>query len=665
MTKSSPAPDNSRLREELRNALLQVDQAQTQLQQVRIALTRLDQQATMMHPGPVATPPQHAPATAQQSAQVYPPVPTYGQRPAPQGQPAPAPAPQPGPQRSPAQAQGVHPAPATWQGRNYAPTPGSKVEPYKPWWTDEKTLVRVLGVFGGVVTFAGIAFLIGLGIERGLLGPTSRMVMAIAFGVILVGTAHYLQGRKIHTAAVGAAYFPGLFTLGVSVWAAQNLMEWTTSPVSAGLFLALGLGAAALTYWWRRLPLIIGTAIAMAGIHLESFALEGDWKFFPYVLPALVLAIIGVALRSRKAILWAASTAIFIQLFSLFEQWEYPLIHGLFGLITLLIFIAICEFEWDEPRIALEFAIAGNAFALVINNDTTVIGLMAVVMALWVWLSAQERIAAWVLLALSLVVLYIVTDPTAQPMVAFLSMAVGSLVVWIFAQRKFPESLWFLWLAVIVVMTFATLPATLGFHASPYAAWSGYLYGVGALLVIVTMFLQRASLLTFPDHMRWTFAGVGLYLTVIVITAFAATTTWAISPNLDLLGLFIGQAIVSIAWITLAAWLMLRQHSSIGTGTAIAIAGTIKLVFIDMASMDGLPRVLAFLISGIVLIVVATRRGKVGNVAATMPPAVSLEHAPANAAASGPVQPTAMPSTQPHPGVAGTTSSHPEGEPTG
>ena len=79
------------------------------------------------------------------------------------------------------------------------------------------------------------------------------------------------------------------------------------------------------------------------------------------------------------------------------------------------------------------------------------------------------------------------------------------------------------------------------------------------------------------------------------------------------LGYLTGHALVSILWMVLAAWILLAapalsDRASLGAGMVLAVAAVVKLVFFDLGTLEGLPRALAFLISGIALLAIAALR---------------------------------------------------------
>lgn len=79
------------------------------------------------------------------------------------------------------------------------------------------------------------------------------------------------------------------------------------------------------------------------------------------------------------------------------------------------------------------------------------------------------------------------------------------------------------------------------------------------------------------------------------------------------LGYLTGHALVSTLWMVLAAWILLAAkgvsaRASLGAGVVLAVAGVIKLIFFDLGTLEGLPRAMAFLVSGVALLTIAALR---------------------------------------------------------
>ena len=80
-------------------------------------------------------------------------------------------------------------------------------------------------------------------------------------------------------------------------------------------------------------------------------------------------------------------------------------------------------------------------------------------------------------------------------------------------------------------------------------------------------------------------------------------------------GYLIGHATVSVLWMLLACYVLLRarflsRQASLIVGLVLAFASIGKLMFFDFGNLHGLPRVAAFIISGVVLLAIAALRNR-------------------------------------------------------
>ena len=109
-------------------------------------------------------------------------------------------------------------------------------------------------------------------------------------------------------------------------------------------------------------------------------------------------------------------------------------------------------------------------------------------------------------------------------------------------------------------------------------------------------------------------AVAGLHLSMVAIVTAATWLGNILAGTSGMwLGYLIGHALVSILWMILAAWILLAapgltDRASLGAGMVLAAAGVVKLVFFDLGTLEGLPRALAFLVSGIALLAMASLR---------------------------------------------------------
>lgn len=162
----------------LRDALRRLDIAEQALSDARASLRDFERQtAGVPEMQPISTPPQQAPA------------------PPPVKQPA-QPAAQPQPH--------AVPPPYPWQ----APRPRAPRD-------REKTLISAVAIGGTVITLAGVAFLVGLAIQAGLLGPVGRVVLAYIVAAALLGAGWWFRDKAAPagvTALVATSLFAALAT---------------------------------------------------------------------------------------------------------------------------------------------------------------------------------------------------------------------------------------------------------------------------------------------------------------------------------------------------------------------------------------------------------------------------------------------------------------------
>jgi uncharacterized membrane protein len=84
-----------------------------------------------------------------------------------------------------------------------------------------------------------------------------------------------------------------------------------------------------------------------------------------------------------------------------------------------------------------------------------------------------------------------------------------------------------------------------------------------------------------------------------------------ISP--DRAGFLLGHVLVTVSWTVGALVLLLRGIDVVAlrvAGLSMVVAALAKLVLFDLSSLDGMARVLAFLVAGIVLLAAGARYAK-------------------------------------------------------
>ncbi|MFN8099350.1 MAG: DUF2339 domain-containing protein [Dermatophilaceae bacterium] len=253
------------------------------------------------------------------------PVPAASPSPMPAPSPTPVPVPAASPAPVPVTAHVAPPATVTGQ-----PTPSEQVP---VWWQREGMVVRLLGVAGAGVLLIGVALLLAFAIEHGYLGPAARVGGAALLAVALLGTAMRLHRNPARAAGSIAIAAAGYATAYLDIVAATTVYHWL--PPVAGLALgglAAGSGVVLARAWNRQLLALVtvGGVAALApavarGDHLLTAAflvvlalaaypahIGKDWYLLHAVrvLPAaLALIVVAESVHTRGLLAWAVAFA--------------------------------------------------------------------------------------------------------------------------------------------------------------------------------------------------------------------------------------------------------------------------------------------------------------------------------------------------------------------
>ena len=450
----------------------------------------------------------------------------------------------------------------------------------EPWWTNENIIIRLWASFGALITFIGVAFLVAWGIKNGWLTPTIRVVLATLLGIALLATTPVLRRRQLHSAAVGSVYVTSLLTLGATAISVGYIFDMCP-PVVASAVLGVIVAAYGLGNRWLAQE---GVAITVA---IVSFILLG-WHIsragltphvFPYSLPGLLLllaayrrptwpnaqAVAGILIFAGAAVGDTGSSCFFLLgamlvtimlrghwliTVSLYPVMFFPGTHQIYFLLVFGIFILWACLERTNPipwgLIAVNFLSFHSYFSLV----------------------------------------------QAGYFVAF------AITIWFLHRIDYREILWGLWTLIglylvrgLLVAAILNRPIVLG-SPHPMVCW--------AIVIMLGVAVYRyKQVLQLPRPMPAVLAVIGLAFSMIVVLLITST----LMPSE--VGFYAGHAIVSVAWLLLAAWLAIWRHTSLSVGMFLSIGVISKLIFFDMQAIQGVPRIAAFILSGIILIGIA------------------------------------------------------------
>ncbi|MDO5668938.1 MAG: hypothetical protein Q4G50_02930 [Corynebacterium sp.] len=549
-------------------------------------------------------------------------------------QTAPAPAPTPtlspvplGPPPPPAAA--TYPVP---------PTPPKLMAPAKPPVPTETKVIRAVAVAGSLITVAGVGLAVALAIQAGLLGPLGRVLLSSLLAAGLLAAGLWLD-RSRHRAAAGvtALVVTSWLVSTVILWALLNILRWWPDWLAVTVLLAVWLALLAITaargLTTVALIMTLSTILivpAFYGAHIPTTWLL---MFLPLSLlvfhprHGLVRAVAAVMAALLQGWVVTDILAVYADATS-----ATALTVAVIGLVSALLFAAVgLRFPAADERtdvitvflaplglLALSAPAAAGTWAIWLLVPATV-GLA--------WLGYRHNHLLGVVgvcaTAVAFVLVWWLTPPfgagpliDATIVVALFFIGAILAVIWLDAQEESRVWPWAFWLGAALIVTFTLSRNVL--TKSPL--WlTDHIALVQAALIAVflgVILTHRRPLAAMPVRVQVALAVVGLHLSMVTVVTAATWLGNIIAATHGMwLGYLIGHAAVSVLWMVLAAWILLAapglsDRASLGSGMVLAVAGVVKLVFFDLGALEGLPRALAFLASGIALLAMASLRAR-------------------------------------------------------
>ncbi|WP_239476775.1 DUF2339 domain-containing protein [Nocardia arizonensis] len=525
------------------------------------------------------------------------------------------------------------------------PVPPRQVVERTPWWQREGVISRVLAVAGVGVTLIGVVMLLVLAAQAGFFGPVPRVVAGAVFSAALVGAGMRTFGRdggRVGAIALAATGIAGAY---LDVVAVTAVYHWLYPALGLAVAFGVAAGGVALSMRWQSQPLavlVVAGAAALTpavgdGLVLLGFLivlqlaclpvqLVRDWPVLHVVrtLPAALatLALTALALIDRPEddkIYQLLAAAIAIAVIGLVGT--VLVVRRRAGDITATVSLAmavtpllVVPVLFDRTAVAL---IAGGAAAALLA-----VGAPYLLPKSRAALRIPGHTAAVSAVAGSFALLEVcfgVTDTQTAP-IALLLVAIGYLAV--AGQRRSR-------VAAIIGTVFALLGG-LGFFidATPKTLAVQQLAQdrldistvLAAIVLLATVAVAVWGLRTLPtmsagtseESLLWIAASVaGLY----AVTA-ATVSLGVVSGAAD--GFVVGHSAATILWMAAATGALfygLRNLSrspavakvALGSGLLVTAAALAKLFLFDLATLDGLVRVAAFLVVGVLLLVAGTR----------------------------------------------------------
>ncbi|AXN51310.1 DUF2339 domain-containing protein [Mycobacterium marinum] len=540
----------------------------------------------------------------------------------------------------------VAPAPAAAPPRQYAPPPPARPAPHGPpaptpaaapvspprrpaESTESGWIGKLLAVAGVAVTLTGVALLLVLAAQAGLLRPEIRVAGGTALSLALVGVAVRLRGRPGGRIGAIALAATGIATAYLDVIAATTIYQWVPAP--AGLVLAALVGGAGLALARRWDSEHLGLLVLVPLIGLAPVLTRGADLLLVSFMLALSAAALPVQLGKDWVWLHAARVAaptvpLLIALVAAGKHDNTWLLGAACGVAAILAIVS-----------GLIVLPGGkNAAALAV---LTVVGTLPVLAAA----VAVDRVFAALLagtLAAALLAIVLVGSelPTIFTRVLAAWSAISALVAVTVAFDGHVEGPILLALAIVVAVagrhdrialwaaagfgivglglhySYAPLHALLTATVMPTSiAVSTLAASLLSIAFVVAMSRACAGIGGQNRDIRRILAAVGGVLVIYAVTAFTVTAGVLIAGTEA--GFLAGHMAATICWIAVAAAQFVyalrvadreRRTAPISAGLALTGAATAKLFLFDLATLDGIFRVAAFIVVGLVLLAMGT-----------------------------------------------------------
>ncbi|WP_176357379.1 DUF2339 domain-containing protein [Mycobacterium persicum] len=485
---------------------------------------------------------------------------------------------------------------------------------------------KLLAVAGVAVTLIGVVLLLVLAAQAGLLRPEIRVAGGTLLAAGLVGVATRLRNRPGGRIGAIALAATGIAAAYLDVIALTTIYEWVPAPV--GLVLAAVVGGVGLALARRWDSEHLGLLVLVPLIGLAPVITRG----VDLLLVSFMLALSAAALPVQlgKDWIWMQAARI--------------------AATALPLLVALVSVRHDDAwvigaacGIAAILAIASGLVMLPAISNTAALAVLTAagtLPALAAGIAVDRVVAAVLAAALASAMLAIVLVGTELPKIArqvwSAWSAVSALVAVTVAFDGYVEGPVLLSLAVVV--------ATAG-RSDAVARWAAAGFGVigtglcysyaplgalltptamptsiavstlaASLLVVAAVFaIARAWVGVRDSDLRVVLSlGAGM-LVVYAVTAFTVTAG-VLFGGTDV-GFLAGHLIATVCWIGMAAGLFgyaLHQGGRNGrtapitAGLALTAAATVKLFVFDLATLDGIFRVAAFIVVGLVLLGMGT-----------------------------------------------------------
>ncbi|GAA3430434.1 DUF2339 domain-containing protein [Kutzneria kofuensis] len=486
---------------------------------------------------------------------------------------------------------------------------------------------KVVAWIGGSVTLLGIVLLMVLAVQRGWLGPEPRVLVGGGLGLALIAGGLWVHRNPAGRSGAYALAATGIAVLYLDIAAATSLYE--LMPQWAGLLVALLVAGGGLLLSARWNAQFIAVWVIIGCALCDPFLTHG---FTPLLVSFLVVLQIG---------------AMPVQLV---RSWpSLALVAGIPPVLASLVTTVFTLRSGDPLQTAgaaLAATVVGVAIAVIVTvrnqqDMATPVILLATapVAALVAGFALTRSEAAWLAVIVAALMLGVaVCDRWLSTPVTVTAAILGSIAVvdaTMHALTGPTQAITLLGEALVLVLAADLVRHRAALLASLLTAICGLLWGL-TVVTPVTLVLYRPG-----AEMTVSTALTGLLMTLVAIaiplvayrmdvigpptrnagpwivaglvmlygaTGAVLATALLVSP--DRSGFLFGHTVITVSWTVAAIALLLRGIRSAAlraVGLVLVGASVVKLILFDLAALDGLARVIAFLVAGLLLLLAGTR----------------------------------------------------------
>ncbi|HET6288980.1 MAG TPA: DUF2339 domain-containing protein [Amycolatopsis sp.] len=604
-----------------------------------VSQEQAEQQESQTGQSTQQTPPQAQQPQAEQPAPQVPsqPQPQPQQAPQPQVPQQPYPYPHPQYQHPQHYQQAQY---AQWRQQQYR-QPQPPQQPYRPYQPVPKVTLgeklsregagsRLLAWIGGAVTLLGVVLFLVLAIQRGWFGPLPRVLGGAVLGAALVGIGLRLHRTPAGRTGAFALAATGIGALYLDAIAATTMYEYLPAYAGLAIGLLIAVGGLLLAVRWKSS--LLATAVVLGCVVCAPIITQG---FTPQLVAfLLVVQVASTPVQLRQSWPSVAVTAgipplvasVFSTAFTGFggstANSAAALAAGGVGLALALIVTA----KRPGDAAALALLAVGPApsllAALFLPKTPAVLVTASVALVLLAVWAAGQWLDGWTgdlagaagLLAALQTTMTLFDGSARSAILIGEGVLLALVALWTKKHVALFGGLGFAVIGGMIALAF-DVPPTLFFlirNRSDADLAAALLVAVAILAVSITLpwVAHRLGLFKAASEnvVPWLFAGVcGLY------GAGAMVLCGALLAVPGRSGFLVGHVVITVSWTVAALVLLIRGISAVSLrviGFVLVGAAVLKLVLFDLSALDGLARVAAFLLAGLVLLGAGTRYAK-------------------------------------------------------